>query len=169
MIRCRAAVLVVVCGVCIGISSEASAQDSLAGAVDTRLVTAASLRQEAQAPDPTIERALSASVAPAAEQPRSPIFMFLYGFTVGAQAADVHSTRRALEAGAFETNPFMKAISTHTSRLIAIKGGMTVGTIVVTERIARHHKTTAILTLIAINSAYAYVAHHNYSVARRLR
>lgn len=170
MIRCRTAVLVILAGVYIGVPSEARAQDAPAIGVDVRLVTAASLRQEAQATGVTIERPVAPRVAaPATANSRSPLLMFLYGFTVGTQATDVHSTRLALEAGAYETNPFMKAISANTGRLIAVKGGMTVGTIVLSERLARHHKTTAILTLVAINTAYAYVVHHNYSVSRRIR
>jgi hypothetical protein len=82
---------------------------------------------------------------------------------------DIHSTRVALEAGAYESNPFMKKISVHTSGLIATKAAMTVGTIVVADRIARHHKTTAIVTLIGINVLNVWVARHNYAVSRSLR
>ena len=167
MIRYRIAILVVVVGVCTGVARVASAQEAPAAA-DVPAVAPPALRPAAAQPSESL-RPPSLRVAPRAESPRSPVLTFLYGFTAGTQAMDVHSTRRALEAGAFETNPFMRAISSHTSGLIATKAGMTVGTIMVTEAIARHHKTTAILTLIAINAAYVYVVERNYDVSRRVR
>ena len=169
MIRYRIAILVVFVGACTGFARVASAQDAPAAAAGTAVVSPTASQPSDTPPSTSVPPPVLGRVAPPAESPRSPVLTFLYGFTAGTQAMDVHSTRRALEAGGFETNPFMKAISKHTSGLIATKAGMTVGTIMVTEAIARHHKTTAMLTLIAINSAYVYVVQHNYDVSRRVR
>jgi hypothetical protein len=176
MTRRRATVLVLFVGLSVGAGREARAQDvpdiSVASAAPiadaSTTITADALQADTRAQYAT---SLLPDVrkAAAAESPRSSMLTFLYGFTAGTQALDIHSTRVALEAGAYESNPFMKKISVHTGGLIATKAAMTVGTIVVVDRIARHHKTTAVVTLIAINAVNLWVAHHNYAVSRSLR
>ena len=171
MVRCRMTVLVLLLGVCLGIGREARAQESqapAAPATDTSATIApAAVVTEVQ-PATSILPDLR-HVAPPADTHRTPLLTFLYGFTAGTQAMDVHSTRVALEAGAYEKNPFMKTISVHTSGLIATKTAMTVGTIMVADAIARHHKKTAIVTLIALNVGYVAVVQHNYAISRQIR
>jgi hypothetical protein len=173
MTRRRVAVFVLLVGICIGIGRDANAQDTQATPAVQAAESSATIVPEPAKTDtqratnllPDVRKA----AAPPAEAPRSPVLTFLYGFTAGTQIMDIHSTRVALEAGAYETNPFMKKISVHTSGLIATKAAMTIGTIFLADRIARHHKTTAIVSLIAVNVGYVYVVHHNYEVSRRLR
>jgi len=171
------AALVLFVALSLGVGREASAQDT----PDAPALPASALVSEADASATIVQRSVKADTqqptsllpdlrkAPPAEFSRSPMLVFLYGFTAGTQAMDIHSTRVALEAGAYESNPFMKKVSVHTGGLIATKAAMTVGTIVIADRIARHHKTTAIVTLIGINVVNVWVAHHNYAVSRSLR
>ena len=171
MVRRSMTVLLLALGICLGIGRDARAQDTqtpAAPAPDTSATIAPVAAVTDAQPIASLLPDLR-HVAPPAESYRSPLLTFLYGFTVGTQVMDVHSTRLALQAGAYEQNPFMKTISVHTSGLIATKAAMTVGTIMVADAIARHHKKTAIFTLVAINVAYVSVVQHNYAISQRIR
>lgn len=106
-------------------------------------------------------------------QPRrngpSPIMLSLYASTAVVHALDVHSTLQGLEQGAYEANPIMAPLTKNKFVFIGVKAAVAAGTIYATREMAKKNKVAAIITLVAINSAYAYVAHHNYRVADRLR
>jgi hypothetical protein len=63
----------------------------------------------------------------------------------------------------------MSGITKNKFAFIGIKAAVAAGTIYAAREMAKRNKVAAVITLVAINSAYAYVAHHNYSVANRLR
>ena len=93
----------------------------------------------------------------------------LYATTVAMQALDVHSTLTALNAGAVERNPVTAHLASHPPAFAAFKAGVAVGLIYAGHHLAKKSKMTAVITLIGINSAYAFVVVHNYQVANRLR
>jgi hypothetical protein len=99
----------------------------------------------------------------------SALMMSLYASTAAMQALDVHSTLTAFRQGAVEANPLMKGIAGNKTAFIAMKAGMAASTILATRNMAKRNKVAAVVTAIAINSAYAYVVNHNYKVAGRLR
>jgi hypothetical protein len=101
--------------------------------------------------------------------PDSPLLLSLYIATGLTQALDIHSTIKALDRGGVETNPMLSGISGNKPAFIALKGAVAAGSILAARKIARKNKVAAIATLIAINTAYGLVAHHNYRVADRLR
>jgi hypothetical protein len=103
------------------------------------------------------------------ERAGTTLMVSLYATTATMQALDVHSTLRALDRGALEANPIMGRLVHNRPAFIATKAAVATGTILVARQVAKRNKIAAAVTLIAINSAYAYVAHHNYKVARQLR
>jgi hypothetical protein len=62
----------------------------------------------------------------------------------------------------------MSGITQNKFAFIGVKAAVAVGTIYATREMAKKNKVAAIVTLLAINSVYAYVAHNNYKVARGL-
>ncbi len=94
----------------------------------------------------------------------------LYASYAGLQAYDVYSTRQALSRGAREANPLMQGVAGSTSGMMALKAGVTVGTIVAAERMWRNNnKMGAIAVLVASNGVAAIVAARNASTLRQLR
>ena len=96
----------------------------------------------------------------------SALLMSLYASTAALQMLDVHSTMSALDNGAVEANPLMKGVAGNRAAFVALKAGVAVGTIVAARNMAKKNKVAAIATLVAINSAYAFIVNHNYKVAR---
>lgn len=96
----------------------------------------------------------------------SALLTSLYASTAMMQALDVHSTLKAFNAGAVEGNPLMSGIASHRGAFIAMKTAVAASTILAVRQIAKRSKVAAVVTSVAINSAYAMVVRHNYNVAR---
>jgi len=104
------------------------------------------------------------------DRPRgSALMTSLYATTVLVQGLDAHSTLKAISVGATERNPLMHALTSSPPAFVALKAGAAVGLVFAGRRLARHNKVHAAIALIAIDSAYALIAMHNYKVAARLR
>lgn len=99
----------------------------------------------------------------------SALLTSLYVTTAITQALDIHSTLRALDRGGVETNPMLSGLTGNKAAFIAVKGAVAASSIFAARRLAKRNKVAAIATLVAINTAYGLVAHHNYKVAARLR
>ena len=79
------------------------------------------------------------------------------------------STVLAVSRGARELNPLVRWFDGDPIAITALKLGTTAGTIVLAEKLWRgHNRTAAVLSMVAINSAYAFVVAHNYRTANRL-
>jgi ABC-type uncharacterized transport system permease subunit len=78
------------------------------------------------------------------------------------QALDAHSTLTAVENGARETNPLVRGAMDMPAGLVALKAGTAVGVIYLTEKLWKRNRVAAVVTMIALNSAYATIAAHNY-------
>jgi hypothetical protein len=90
----------------------------------------------------------------------------LYVSTAAMQALDVHSTLAAFRAGAAEANPLMADIAKHRGPFVAVKAAVAASTILAARQIAKRNKVAAVMTMVAVNGAYAMVVRHNYKVAR---
>lgn len=108
-------------------------------------------------------------IAPRRSEPSSGGLWALYTATVAMQALDYHSTMNGLRGGAVEANPLMKSVTRNSTGFLAVKAAVATGTILAARTIAKRNKVAAYVMLIAVNSAYAYVAMHNYKVAGSLR
>lgn len=97
----------------------------------------------------------------------SPLLKSMYATTAVMQALDVHSTLRAFKAGAVEGNPLMSGITKNRLAFVATKAAVAASTMVAARQIAKRSKVGAVISLVAINSAYAMVVSHNYKLARR--
>ena len=121
----------------------------------------------------TVELPAPAVAAPPAERCRERprlLTPMLVGYA-GLQAADAHSTLRALDAGAVEANPTTVAqwAVRSTSRANGIKAGVAAGSWWAFDRIACSHPRTAFWTVTALNTVLALVVSHNYRVGSRMR
>ncbi len=85
----------------------------------------------------------------------------------GLQVLDAHSTLSAVNLGARETNPLVRQALGSPAGMLALKSGAAVGVVLLTEKLRKRNRTAAVLTMIAINSAYVTIAAHNYRTARR--
>lgn len=99
----------------------------------------------------------------------SALLTSLYVSTALTQALDIHSTLKALDRGGVEMNPMLKGLTGNKAAFIAVKGAVAAGSIFATRRLAKHNKVAAIVSMVAINTAYGLVAYHNYKVASRLQ
>ena len=120
----------------------------------------------------TVELPAPAVAAPPAERCRKRPRLLtptLVGYA-GLQAADAHSTLRALDARAVEANPTTVAewAVQFTSRAYGIKAGVTVRTWCAFDRIACSHPRTAFWTVTALYTVLALVVSHNYRVGSRM-
>ncbi len=112
--------------------------------------------------------------SPAAAEPerasgreRPALLVPLYLAYGGLQVLDAHSTLNAVDAGARETNPLVRQALGNTAGMLALKSGAAVGVVLLTEKLWQRNRTAAVLTMIAINSAYITIAAHNYRTAQR--
>jgi hypothetical protein len=113
------------------------------------------------------------AAAPVLAQDRDPLkrdrpapLVPLYVAFVGLQALDVHSTFSALDSGAREANPMVRSALGNPAGLVLLKTGTTAGVVLLTERLWPRNRTAAVITMIALNSAYATIAAHNYRTAQ---
>jgi hypothetical protein len=82
-------------------------------------------------------------------------------------ALDVHSTLRALSAGASETNPAVRGAGGRTGTILAMKALSTAGAIYFTERAWKKNRKGAVVLIAAINGVTAAVVVNNLRNARR--
>jgi hypothetical protein len=116
---------------------------------------------------PAIPLGQSFTPPPAAlHQQRPAALVPLYVSFASLQALDAHSTTRALERGAVESNPLMKGLAGNTAGMLAVKAAATAGVVYSAERIWKRNKTAAELFMAAANSAMGWVVQHNYRAVR---
>jgi hypothetical protein len=98
-------------------------------------------------------------------QPPRAVFPVLYSGFIATQALDVHSTLRAIDAGAVEANAAMRWATESPARFIALKSATTTGIVFVVEKLRKKHPKTAMFLLVGLNSASAVIVAHNYRTA----
>ena len=149
-------------------AAPAFAQEQLnLGRIDFRPATAnvavAAVRPNLEALD---QRALALPIRPVDRPRASGLLTSLYAATAVMQALDVHSTLKALDAGAVEANPLMSGVTKNRGAFMATKAAVAAGTVFAVQRIAKRSKVAAIATAVAINGAYAMIVRNNYKIAR---
>jgi hypothetical protein len=165
--------VVAVCGaVCLAAVGHAFAQDVTASppfdleVIRQALVVESPPSLEAEQIDaPTI----MPTTGPVKPTGTSRVMWSLYGATVATQVLDTHSTLLALDAGAREGNPALSALARNRAAFLVTKAAATAGTIYLAKRLERTHRRLAIISLVAINSAYACIVIHNYRVRAAMR
>lgn len=119
-------------------------------------------------------QAMAMDVAPAPRVERSStrpslVMQSLYATTILMQGLDAHSTFRAIDAGARQTNPLVAPLAGYRPAFIAFKGVVAVALIHKARDLSRRHKWVSVLTLTGINSASAVLIAQNYHVAGRMQ
>jgi hypothetical protein len=112
---------------------------------------------------PEAPRAFAARVPP--RRPRSLVPLYITFGTL--QALDAHSTLRGISSGQREANPVVNGLAGRPGAVVAIKAATAATTILVTEQIWKRNRLAAVATMVAVNSAYAVIAAHNYRMASR--
>jgi Domain of unknown function (DUF5658) len=116
---------------------------------------------------------LVVGAATASAQPYSEddAFRTLYTSFGLLQALDAHSTSRAVASGASESNALLARLAHRPTVLMGVKTGVSAGTILLMERFRKRHPKAAMVTMMALNSAYAVIVVRNSRIAhqRRLR
>ena len=170
MFRARVVAVVMLVIGC-AFARTAQAQDAVPGRVDflTRDFTPA-LMNASTANAVRLSELEQAPMAPVvAQRPKfggKSLLTSLYASTALMQALDMHSTLRAFSAGAAEGNPAMSGITSNRAAFVATKAAVAAVSIWAAHKMAKRNKVAAVVTLIAVNSAYAMIASHNYSLAR---
>ena len=120
-------------------------------------------------PAPTLQRVdlLEAPPAPVAAPTRRPAALLpLYSSFAALQGLDFYTTRRALDNGAREANPFMRDAATRDSTMIAMKAAGSVVAIWATEKLWKNKRgRLAVFSAVLLNVASGYVVMHNYRIA----
>jgi hypothetical protein len=158
--------------VCLGGAGHASAQDATIPPFDVEAIRQALV---VEAPPPLDAAQVAAAPIATATgrlgvpQRTSGVMWSLYGATVATQVLDTHSTLVALDAGAREGNPVMSVLTGNRTAFLVTKAAVTAGTIYLAKRVDRKHRKLAVISLVAINSAYAWIVVHNYRVRATMR
>jgi hypothetical protein len=98
---------------------------------------------------------------------RGSVLPAMYVGFIGLEAYDGYSTTQGLGRGAVESNGFMSSVVNHPAALWAVKGGATVVSIYMAERLWRQHRRgQAIALMVASNVVMASVAVSNASIIR---
>jgi hypothetical protein len=132
------------------------------------ILTVGSIQAHAEEAIVVNQRVVAQTAPREATRPR--LLPALYASYAGLQAYDIYSTRQALSRGAVEANPLMQQAAQSSSAMIALKAGVTVGTIVAAERMWKNNnKMGAIAVLVASNGVAAFVAARNARTLQNLR
>lgn len=112
---------------------------------------------------PAVQASPVSSVAPSV-RPQALVPLYVsFGIL---QLIDAHSTSRALNGGAIESNPLMKGVVGNSASLFAVKAGGTAFAIYATERLWKRNPAAAVGFMIAANAGISWVVQHNYGVVR---
>jgi len=122
--------------------------------------------------------AAAASAATSANTDTAPMFIrherprmlpALYLTAASLQGYDVYSTFTALKSGAQERNPVMKGLVGNPAAFVAVKAGVAGASIIAAEQLWRgHHRTSAVMMMLASNILMGAVVHHNAGVLNRM-
>ena len=91
----------------------------------------------------------------------------LYGSYTTLQVLDVTSTLEALNNGATEMNPVVRATGGEMAKFVLLKAGTGAAVIALNRSLAKKNKGAAIVTMVVLNVATAAVVAHNMRTGRR--
>jgi Domain of unknown function (DUF5658) len=97
---------------------------------------------------------------------RPSVLMPLYVSFAALQVLDITSTQHALAGGGVEGNAVMGGVAGSPVAMTAVKIGAAAGIVFLSEKIRKRNPIAAVVMMVGMNSAYAMVVSHNYSVAR---
>jgi hypothetical protein len=101
------------------------------------------------------------------ERRRPLVLPGLYSATIGLQTLDTTLTLAAVGAGHVERNPAMSIAVKHPPVFVALKAGVTAGSIFAAERLWKsNRRVAAVALMVTTTSIMATVAAHNIAVLR---
>ena len=114
------------------------------------------------AAQPATDRAVSLTEVKA-ERPAALIPLYLS--QAALQGADLYTTRRALDAGHIEANPFFKNASFGT--MVGAKVAATAASIFIAEKLWKRNRYAAIGVMVITNIGMSAVVANNYRVLQK--
>jgi hypothetical protein len=101
---------------------------------------------------------------------RGSVLPSLYVGLAGLNAYDTYTTLKGVSRGAAESNRVLGGAAGSPAAMLAIKGGVTAGSILAAEKLWRSgRRVQAISMMVAANAVMAAVGAHNNSVLRNQR
>ena len=146
-------------GLLLAVAPTATAQESGSVAASTSSSPAAAAGATAAQPAPLLTHV---------QQKRPAAMVSLYSGFAAMQALDYVTTTRALSSGAgSEANPLMAPVAGNPAAFLALKAGSVVGVVWAGEKLWKKNRVGAVVFMVAMDSAMATIAAHNYSITRR--
>lgn len=90
----------------------------------------------------------------------------LYGSLGTLNVLDAYSTRRAIDAGAYEANPLMRQAAGSMGSLLAVKAASTAAAIYFSERAWKKNRKGAVIVMAIANGVTAAIVARNLRNAR---
>jgi hypothetical protein len=120
--------------------------------------------------NPAPARAADETVQPVATTTRPTLLLPLYAGHIVLQGFDTYSTLAALQKRGVEQNPLVSGLTGSPAAFIAVKGGVTVLSIVAAERLWKSgHRVGAVAAIAVANGLMTAVAVNNANALRRLQ
>jgi hypothetical protein len=119
---------------------------------------------------PAAARAADETIQPVPSPTRPALLLPLYAGNIVLEGFDTYSTLAALQKRGVEQNPLVAGLAGSPATFIAVKGGLTVLSIVAAERLWKSgHRVGAVAAVALANGMMAAVAINNASTLRRLQ
>ena len=68
-----------------------------------------------------------------------------------------------MNGGAREWNPLVSGVASHPVPFLLVKGGATVATVYLTEKLRKRNRVAAIALMVGLDCVYAATVAHNYA------
>jgi len=85
------------------------------------------------------------------------------------QVLDMTSTIKAIHAGGYEGNPFLKSSVAHPWKFALVKTGIVLCATGGLRALHQDHPLLALIILQTVNMAYTGIVAHNYQIAFKIR
>jgi len=119
---------------------------------------------------PTAVWAADETVQPAVSATRPALLLPLYAGNIALQGFDTYSTLTAVQKRGVEQNPLVSGLTGSPATFVAVKGGVTLLSIVAAERLWKSgHRAGAVATIAVANGLMTAVAINNANTLRSMR
>jgi uncharacterized protein DUF5658 len=110
------------------------------------------------------------TVMPVVATTRPALLLPLYVGNIALQGFDTYTTLAAVQKGGAERNPLVSGLTGSPAAFVAVKGGVTVLSILAAERLWRNgHRMGAVAAIAVANGLMTAVAINNANTLRRMQ
>ena len=163
-----ALILVTSCAAAAAADDQSPMANPVRGEISSQIVSAAATASATAALASTTAEAVNSAfqLPTAAPAPaRGALLPSLYVSLAGLNAYDAVTTLKGISLGAKESNKAMSGVAGSPWAMVAVKSGVTTGSILVAERLWKSgHRGQAIGMMVASNAMMVFVGAHNSRV-----